>query len=419
RRPLLLWLMLILSVSIIHAGDLLPDLDDDLLSPETVEEKTIAAAVDDREITLEEVVNIWQPAWRNTMARCEEGTLDTTMAEQELQVAWESSLAEAVRNEIFYREASLFISEKISMQAENMSSEESYGKDEAAEANYQYLHNRVKAAVEQQIEDLVATNIQNHTQRAGGKSQLLALLAASNTTWQDWREQLRRQVMISLYQNESVPLTEGTEFSPSEIRAYYKRYQNEFLSPPKIHFRHIFINFAHHGGEVGARKLASEIINRLQKNEISFDAAIKEFSDDAPSVACGGLDPIPDGLGNTMEALGPARLAWLSKVRDAAAVIPTGKTSPLLLSEAGCHIIQVLSQEPGELLPFSDAQEKIVEILSARKRHGEVEELYQKLRAKAKVRILIPNYPAKYSWSEVQQNPALRRSINLELGSGQ
>jgi hypothetical protein len=390
-----------------------PDLDGEVVEPS--KPQVFVAQVDTGRIPLEDVLEVWRPAWRDIIHRCRTGALDEQEADRELQAAWETAVETAVREEIFYREAVRSIHEQIKQRAREIHSQRAPGsmRNPEQSASYRSVYRELREHVTAQIEEYIQLLIQRNIRRLGGETQLHEVLARQGLTWEEWRERLQRKAYISFYHNRITPDSRLAIPSPSEIRAYYRQHPDEFRQPGVTRFRHLLLRFREHSGEEKTRRLAADIYDRLLAEELDFAQAARQYSDDAVSAEYGGIEPLPETVRGSAAARDRDRLAWMADVRDAVEDLPAGELGPVLLSPVGCHLVYVIERVPGEVLPFAEAQKEIAQLLRSRRREAEIQAAYEELRGNVTVEIDMPLYPEEYSW------PAVRARMQSARGAAE
>src|SRR6185369_9967663 len=153
-------------------------------------------------------------------------------------------------------------------------------------------------------------------------------------------------------------VTDKIEISDVDLNEYYELNKNsEFEQPEQVGARHILKKVAAEGDE-NSKKAARDAIEAIQKrlaNGESFEEIAKAESDDPGSAAKGGdLGLFPHGR--------------MVPAFDAAAfALDVGKTSDIIETDFGYHIIQVYEKKPAGVAPFEEVKDKIRKTLATQK----------------------------------------------------
>jgi len=379
-----------------------------------VVQRAFVARVGDVGIEFATVFHHWEPAWRDILRQCASGEKTAEEADEALQAHWEDAIDVAVREEIFHQEAQRFRDARIEGHARAAAKAAGANRAETSDA-YRKARMHLEAAIRERERELVDLYIAQDVRQFGGQRILLETLARQGMTWEQYRDRKVRMVHIRRYQAATIPDSSIAQPRPSEIRGYYREHPEEFRDPEKTTFRHIFLSYRREGGEEAAKRKALEVLHALQEDAITFEAAVAEHSDDAVSVPCGGLEPLPEEAPEAEAAVAHERLLWLAAVRDEAQTADPGLLPKILMSNAGCHIVRIEGREEGALVPFAEAQERIAYQLKSAKRERLVRRQYVRLRKSAHVEILEPHYPPDLSWPSVRKNPSVLRGVVPEI----
>ena len=356
-------------------------------------EKRLAVEVGKGYITVDQVIEIWGPAWQGALSEVQRGDLSTEACHERLQTAWEEALETAIREEVFYQEAEREFDKTILAQARmiydnNRSRGGGYDSGPTLRTIERELREQVGKSVEVQLNDF----IDRYIRAAGGLTQLRKVIQDRGISWQQWRERIRRKAFTDQYLNMILGPRVPRDASPADIRRYFKDHAGEFVEPGKVIFRHILFSFKERGGETAARLAAGNVYEALLEKRFSFEKAAERFSDDTKSRDRGGLEDAisPD----------PEREAWLSVIREAARTQDKGKVGSILISNTGCHLVVLLEAKPGRPIPFRKAQRDIRRKLFSERWEAAAQSLYQELRGKVRVKMLVPRYPEDYALPE-------------------
>ena len=170
-----------------------------------------------------------------------------------------------------------------------------------------------------------------------------------------------------------------------EAKAFYKENPNVFNARELVTASHILIALPPGAApELVAekKKVIDAVSERLKKGE-SFEALVKEVSDDALTRDKEGrLEPFVKDAGDPEFA----RVAFSLK---------PGEVSEPFRTKLGFHLIKLLKHEKGRQVDFAAAEPRIKQYLIGQKRQKAVDDLVAELRAKANIKVNLTELPAK------------------------
>ncbi|MFL6195477.1 MAG: peptidylprolyl isomerase [Thermoanaerobaculia bacterium] len=203
-------------------------------------------------------------------------------------------------------------------------------------------------------------------------------LAQAGVTETALRKQAGDQIAVQKYvQTRIVP---KVAVSDQAAREFYDKNQAEMQMPERLHLRHILIR-TNPGGtpadKEAARKKADDLLKRIQGGE-DFAKLAQENSDDPESKVRGGeLGLVPRG--RTPPPFDAA----------AAALKNPNDLSPVVETQFGFHIIQLLERAPASTVPFEQVKERILLGLKQQQAQKMVQARADELRKQGKVQIFI------------------------------
>jgi peptidyl-prolyl cis-trans isomerase C len=218
--------------------------------------------------------------------------------------------------------------------------------------------------------------VQNITNRLGGKEKLAAQLKLSNLSPQDFRKKIYQQIaMHKLLAQEFAAEVKITE---KEMKTYYDEHPAEFKSPEKVKMGHIQVIVGADANEekhAAAKKKIKEAWARAKKGE-DFAELAKEYSE-GPSSAKGG------DLGWV------AKSNMLPEFEKVAFSLKPGQISEIFTTKYGYHIIKVYEFKEASEISYDEAKPKIQALLKKKKLRPWIKEHIKNLVSKAKVEILL------------------------------
>lgn len=204
----------------------------------------------------------------------------------------------------------------------------------------------------------------------------LARLDTEGYTEEGYREHLRRLASARKYLEH---VAGGRVVDDTEVHAFYVANLDEFRLPEQVRARHILLRLPPDADE--ARVAAAT--RRLEGLRVQLDAGAdfaalaREHSEDAASTTRGG------DLGFF------ARGQMVAPFEAAAFALEPGEVSPVVRSSYGLHLIRVEERRPAETVPEDQAREQVRTYLQARGAEDAVSAELRRLRANARIEVLI------------------------------
>lgn len=203
-------------------------------------------------------------------------------------------------------------------------------------------------------------------------------LAQAGVTENQLREQAREQLVLQKYLE--TKLAPQANVSDQAVRDFYDKHKGEMQVPERLHVRHILIKVdpkASAADKEKARQKAQDVLKQLQGGE-DFAKLAQQVSDDPGSKNRGG----DLGLLTRGQTVPPFEAA-------AFALKKPNELSPVVESNYGFHIIQLVERQNPTTLPYEQVKDRIAAVI----RQEEVGKLFQaragELRAKGKVEVFI------------------------------
>ncbi len=243
-----------------------------------------------------------------------------------------------------------FFQFKVALTDQNVDLTTDEGKAALAQVRAQVLNSLIELALIQQAaarmgisisDEQLETRVQETIASGGGEEKFQAWLAESGITPEEFREQLRAELLTEMV------IERVTGSVPAEAE--------------QVHARHILLS---------SEQDAQQALRRIQAGE-DFAKVAREMSQDEITRADGGdLGFFPKGM-----------LSVPKEVEDAAFALQPGQVSGIVRSPYGYHIIQVLERQVGRPLP--------PDVYQAMKQKA-FDDWLQQQRAAAQVEILVP-----------------------------
>lgn len=186
-------------------------------------------------------------------------------------------------------------------------------------------------------------------------------------------ERMREEVVSAIKINKLLAqrVPSQIEISDAQISAFYEQNKGKLTVPEKVHARHILVSTDRTNDEqvkAEKRKKAEEIKKELEAGG-DFAALANKYSD-CPSKQNGG------DLGEFV------RGQMVQPFSDAAFSQKIGAIGPIVETEFGYHVIQVLKHDEPQLLP----REQVIDILKRQQQQKAITELIAGLEAKSEIK---------------------------------
>jgi peptidyl-prolyl cis-trans isomerase C len=199
-------------------------------------------------------------------------------------------------------------------------------------------------------------------------------LASQGITEESLREQAQTQLTVQKFLKSRV--FDKVAVTDQAAKAFYDQNQAKMKQPERLRLRHILVRVDENAPEADkqkAREKAEALLARIQAGE-DFAKLAQENSEDPGSKARGGELP-PMARGETVPSFEAAAFA-LQKPND---------LSPVVQSQYGYHIIQLIERVPESQVPFEEAKGRIVQMLRQQQAEKQLQAQVQALKAKGKV----------------------------------
>jgi len=194
-------------------------------------------------------------------------------------------------------------------------------------------------------------------------------LAQQGTTMQEFREQLKQQIIIQSLVSEMI----GSRISvlSQEIEKYYKEHIEDYTTPEEVTLSEIIISGE--GSDKANEAKANEIYNRLKQGE-SFATMATQFSK-GPTAGKGG-------------SIGSYIISNLSpSVTQAIGNIKAGEISEVQKEKDSCVIYRVDERKEAKARPLEEVKGDIRQILWEQKYNPEYDRYIAQLKAEAYIQI--------------------------------
>lgn len=218
--------------------------------------------------------------------------------------------------------------------------------------------------------------IEKNIAQFGSKEAFDTAIKKSGLTLKRFKHRIIQQHAIN--EHVQLSLTSQSLYNEKELRAYYDQHPQEFTRPETIGLWHIILKVKPNAKEstwAEKKKLAEDITNRANKGE-DFTKLASDYSEDDYRVKGGWIGYLHKG-----------RL--LPKLENIAFNLKKNEISPPIRSLQGYHIIKAGDRKQAGKVSFKDTQVELKQRLEKQKFERLRNDLLNKLRKKAAIKILI------------------------------
>jgi len=216
----------------------------------------------------------------------------------------------------------------------------------------------------------------------GSEAELKKQVEAAGQTIEKVKENLRERLQQEHWIDEQIK--DKADVTDADATDFYKKNPDQFKAPEQVRASHILIAVpadAKPEVVIEKEKAAKAIADRVKKGE-PFDKLAKELSEDPSAKQNGGdLDFF-------------AREAMVPEFSKAAFAMKKDEISDPVRSEFGYHVIKVTDRKDADVVSLEKAKPQLIAYLKQRKKQAEVEKVVQDMRAKADVKVNLPEAPA-------------------------
>lgn len=207
----------------------------------------------------------------------------------------------------------------------------------------------------------------------GDRSRFLAYLRTQNKTPREYREELRRRVVVSVMRREN--RKSQSEISPERIEAFYRENKLRFYQHEAVHLRQIILRSLADEGPALLQQTASKIIRELEAGADFGDLA-RQYSQDDMSRRGGDWGWIK-------------REDIRRELSSIAFNLPAGGYSQPVELEGNIFILYVEEKREETIQPVAQVRELIEEVLIGEIARETQERWLQDLRRKSYIRYFL------------------------------
>ena len=191
-----------------------------------------------------------------------------------------------------------------------------------------------------------------------------------------YREYVRQELAI----NRMIPsLVETPKVSEEEIEQFYRDNPKRFVRADSARARHILVKVdkdADAAAKAAALKRAQDLLADARAGKDFADLA-QRYSEDSATRGSGG------DLGTF------GRGAMVKPFEDAAFALKPGQISEVVETPFGYHVIKLEEYQPAGQVPLAEVKDRVRDFLAYGKRQDAIKAEVTKLRALAKIEVLV------------------------------
>lgn len=228
----------------------------------------------------------------------------------------------------------------------------------------------------------------------------LAMLEKEGMNLKGYKKKIREQIIISKVRNHH--LRNSARISEKKIKQYYKKNRKDFLTPSKIHVRHILFIFGESISETSKelkREKAEEALKKIRSG-MSFKKAAKKYSEDVSASSGGDLGVLERGK-------------MLKEFEEAAFRLKQGQVSPIVETPYGLHIIKVDKVIPKKYRTYKEVKPEIENTLFGKVAQKQYIRWIGELKKDAFLEVYLDSPKKKILSKKISQTARLPRKSEL------
>lgn len=218
------------------------------------------------------------------------------------------------------------------------------------------------------IEDEIQVIIDEHYGK--DRSLFIKTLEALGLSLETFKDRISDKVIVRYMQAKEIS-GEQIIISPYKIEQYYKTHLKDFSEGEKVKLRMIYIKKVA-GEEKDQKKMAHEILSKLNTGG-DFATLASIYSEDSKNDEGGDYGFI-------------GRDTLRKELTDVAFTMKVGHTSPVIETDDGFYIMQVMEKKDEKTASLADARDLIERLLITEERKRLQEDWIRKLRRRAYIR---------------------------------
>jgi peptidyl-prolyl cis-trans isomerase C len=210
----------------------------------------------------------------------------------------------------------------------------------------------------------------------GNKEAFSAALASRQMSLADFRQDMRREMLISKLLEQEVG--KGITITDKDVTDFHTKNPQRFQQPEMLRASHILIRLDPNADPATVKNATAQLGDLLKKARAGADfaAMAREYSQDSSAQQGGDL-----GFFSAQQ--------MVPEFSKAAFALKNGEISDVVRSQFGLHIIKATERRPARTVPLAEVRKDVIDFLTAGAREQGTEAYVQKLKAKSRIEILI------------------------------
>jgi len=231
--------------------------------------------------------------------------------------------------------------------------------DEFKSAGYKMTESYIDEEIKRRIRD-----------RFGDRARMIKSLQSQGMTFDAFRERIREEFIVLQMEYKNI----GSEIivSPHKIETYYAQHSDDFKLNDEVKLRMIFLADKPERDAEATRKLAGEIIGKIEGGA-PFAEMASMYSDGSQKSKGGEWD-------------------WIEKkvlredLAEVAFSLKPGQRSGVIEKPDGCYLMLVEDSRPAHVKPLNEVRAEIEKTLETEERRRLRKEWIERLKAKSFIR---------------------------------
>ncbi|HEY3854745.1 MAG TPA: peptidylprolyl isomerase [Verrucomicrobiae bacterium] len=226
-----------------------------------------------------------------------------------------------------------------------------------------YATNVLEAFIDDEINDQI------HKRFFDDRTRLIQTLQAQNKTYEDYRREQREEFIIRYMKSQNGSSLHKILISPLKIQDYYDAHKDDYKVEDQVHLRMITIPQEKDDAPGTARKIAEEILAKVDSGASFADMAGVYNSDQ-------------------QRAQGGDR-GWITRkdlreeITSAAFALKAGQHSGVIEVPEFCYVVMVEEARPAHIRPEAEMRDEIERILSAKESQKLYRQWIERLKRKS------------------------------------
>jgi parvulin-like peptidyl-prolyl isomerase len=241
----------------------------------------------------------------------------------------------------------------------------------------------IKRSAEVKVSDEeVAAQFERIKANFGSEEELKKQLDAAGQTVEKVKTGMRERLKQEHWIDEQIK--GKAEVTEADAKDFYEKNPEQFKSPEQVRASHILITVPQDAKPevvVEKEKAAQAIAVRVKKGE-PFDKLAKELSED------------PSAKENSGDLNFFTADQMVPEFSKAAFGMKKDEISEPVRSQFGYHVIKVTDRKDAEVVTLEKAKPQLLAYLQRQKKQVEIEKVVKDIRAKAEVKVNLPDAPA-------------------------